>query len=597
MEKHAIISIKADDQITAILDAVEKSRADRIELSVPVGADLFHDILNLRILKHELEHHAKRLTIVTEDSEGATLAKRVGFSVASPAEGEARPTGRPAPLEARARAAAPTARRDLPLTGPASQDKAGGGESFLGSWKPRKRSEEGFVLTPSFSPSRHRPRVADIIVSAKKPAGMPSGATPLRQAEEYAVKIDKERLEKEQFPQPERLSEESREKRSRLFLVVIGVFTLAAIAALAALVKPSARLTIFPKRESAEFEMEIQGRIDAAQPDPAKALIPAERLRAEIRESREFPATGEKDLVTRAHGSLTIYNAFGSQPQGLVATTRFLSEGGKIFRTPKAVVVPGAKISEGQLVPGTITVEVVADKAGEDHNIPPGRFSIPGFSGTPKANAFYAIAESPMAGGFVGKARVVSREDIAQAENILAPIVKSRTEDDLRSKFPPNLLLIEGALNIRIAERAASPGENERADTFTYRLASFGEALLIRGEDVLTILEPQVQAHLALDRRIRQETRNITYTIREADAARGHLSFVAVFTVTTEAVIDQEGIVTSIAGMRLSNTKNFFLREPNIERVHVALRPFWARRMPKDPERITVEIGEERTKK
>ena len=62
----------------------------------------------------------------------------------------------------------------------------------------------------------------------------------------------------------------------------------------------------------------------------------------------------EKELNEKARGSLTVYNEYSSSPQTLVATTRFESPEGKIFRIEKNIVVPGAKIEEGKIIASTI---------------------------------------------------------------------------------------------------------------------------------------------------------------------------------------------------------------------------------------------------
>ena len=61
-----------------------------------------------------------------------------------------------------------------------------------------------------------------------------------------------------------------------------------------------------------------------------------------------------------------------------------------IFRIPKTVTIPGAKLESGELIPGKLEMEVTADNAGEKYNIEPSDFTIPGFKGSPKFEKFYA---------------------------------------------------------------------------------------------------------------------------------------------------------------------------------------------------------------
>jgi hypothetical protein len=49
--------------------------------------------------------------------------------------------------------------------------------------------------------------------------------------------------------------------------------------------------------------------------------------------------------------------------------------------------------------PGAIEAEVIADQAGSDFNIDPTDFKIPGFSGGPKFDKFYAKSSKSFSGG------------------------------------------------------------------------------------------------------------------------------------------------------------------------------------------------------
>ena len=93
-----------------------------------------------------------------------------------------------------------------------------------------------------------------------------------------------------------------------------------------------------------------------------------------------------------------------------------MSPDGKIFLLTKNITVPAAKISEGKIIPSSIDTDVVAEKAGADYNIAPVKlFTIPGFKGGPKYNAFYGESKDSMAEGFVGEIAYPTPADITSA--------------------------------------------------------------------------------------------------------------------------------------------------------------------------------------
>jgi hypothetical protein len=118
--------------------------------------------------------------------------------------------------------------------------------------------------------------------------------------------------------------------------------------------------------------------------------------------------SGVKKVVSKAGGEITIYNNFNNNTQKLVKNTRFESADGKIFRIVDSVTVP-AKVGNTQ---GSVNAKVTADSVGEGYNISVGKFTIPGFKGSPRYNAFYAESKKPMSGGANSEKTFFSSSDI-----------------------------------------------------------------------------------------------------------------------------------------------------------------------------------------
>ena len=378
--------------------------------------------------------------------------------------------------------------------------------------------------------------------------------------------------------------------RSAGIVAGVGALVLVFVAAVL-FIKPAAVVTVLLKEEPLEFEMDVTARTDIAAVEVAGAIVPLQRLRVEEVTTREFSSTGNRDIANKAHGRITVYNAFGVLPQPLVATTRFLSESGKIFRTPKAVLIPGGRLEEGKLMPGKLAVEVVADQAGEAYNISPSRYSIPGFVGSPRAQAFYGISEESMTGGFVGKTNVVEKKDIEEARATLIPLEKARLEQVLRAKLPSELAFIDGALQVATESADASPGEGEPGSAFTLTVRSSAEALLFREQDVLSAVEPGIAGHLGSSYTVVPDTREVSHTLKERDQKLGRMVFTTLVSLRTRPAIETSELARNLAGKKLDEVKTFFGGETRIEKADLSLRPFWARSLPQDPSRITVKIS------
>jgi hypothetical protein len=203
--------------------------------------------------------------------------------------------------------------------------------------------------------------------------------------------------------------------------------------------------------------------------------------------SNIFDATGEKSSATKkARGTITIYNDFSEASQILVATTRFLSEDGKLFRLIKNVTVPGVSIENGNRTPGKIRAEVVADSAGEEFNIEPTSFTIPGFEGSPKYDKFSARSEEKMKGGGGGESELssVSEADIEKAKEESLQEIKKQLSQKIKESVGEGNVFLEEAIEYEVLDSASFPEAGAIADNFEYQLKARAKYLTFDSSEV-----------------------------------------------------------------------------------------------------------------
>ncbi|MBI5787151.1 MAG: hypothetical protein HY446_01215 [Candidatus Niyogibacteria bacterium] len=215
----------------------------------------------------------------------------------------------------------------------------------------------------------------------------------------------------------------------------------------------------------------------------ANSDIPAEAVLFEEYAEGSAKATGEKELNDRATGLVMIYNAYSSEKQQLVARTRFSTPDGKIFRIQKAVDVPGAKVVDGKIEPSSIEVDVVAENPGQEYNIGLSDFNIPGFEGTPKYDKFYGRSKTPMTGGFIGKATVVSEKDAEELVKRLEDAVRQKLALKMQSGLPEGFFVPEGASVYEIKTDKIEPAAGRQAEEFKVGVSGKLKAFFVRKED------------------------------------------------------------------------------------------------------------------
>ncbi|MBI2637827.1 MAG: hypothetical protein HYW88_02915, partial [Candidatus Sungbacteria bacterium] len=304
--------------------------------------------------------------------------------------------------------------------------------------------------------------------------------------------------------------------------------------------------------------------------------------------SKNFEPKTKTYAESRAHGRITIYNEYSYSPQTLVAKTRFETKSsGLVFRLEKQVIVPGAKKNGTALVPSSIDVEVVADGVGENYNIDPAEFTIPGLKGTPRFEKIYAKSTDKFSGGFKGDGFIAGDAEIKTAEEAATAQVFEEAKADLMTKLPPGFIMVPGAREIRIT-RVSKPRSGEAGTAFSVTADATAGMLVFKKEDMITLLstlflKPEKNEEILTDKS------DISYTKADFDFDSRQLSYTLSGSLITAAHVDPEDVKKSLTGLSTANAEEF-LKSRAEELIGFALdvKPFWARSLPSKPEKIKV---------
>lgn len=161
--------------------------------------------------------------------------------------------------------------------------------------------------------------------------------------------------------------------------------------------------------------------------------------------STSVPATQGSYSETKAQGSVTVYNAYSTQSQKLVAGTRLVSGSGLIYRLTSSIVVPGYTKSGTAVIPGSIKTSVVAEKAGIDYNISRSDtisdFKFIAYKGTAKYSGFYARLATDISGGFSGTRTIVAPTILASTTSIIQKNLSLDLQHKLMNSIPDGYIM------------------------------------------------------------------------------------------------------------------------------------------------------------
>ncbi|MDP2650794.1 MAG: hypothetical protein Q8P04_01735, partial [bacterium] len=303
--------------------------------------------------------------------------------------------------------------------------------------------------------------------------------------------------------------------------------------------------------------------------------------------TKAYPANDKKYVERRAAGEIAIYNNFSSAPQTLVATTRFAAPDGRIYRLDNTVTVPGAESAEGKLTPSSIRAAVTADAPGEKYNLSPDvKLSIPGFEGSAKYNGFYAETKDSLSGGFVGETSLPSEEDVSlakvDAEKSLEEVIKTQFLFNL----PPEVKVLNNAYKFKITETKVNEAADEPGK---FTVTVYGEAKLVgfREPELVDVIGKGLIGKSGNDFKVEK------YELEYGDPALnadGSLNVPVKFKSVWTRVFDIDHFKREAAGKKRADLQALVFSIAGIQSGEARLWPFWVTRVPKNTDRIIVDV-------
>lgn len=349
-----------------------------------------------------------------------------------------------------------------------------------------------------------------------------------------------------------------------LFFIIANLFT-------------SASVTINPRTETINVESVLI--IKNSESESGDLMYTNKEVSQES--TKELKATGEKEVSIKSSGRIIVYNNFSDKDQPLVKQTRFESPDGKIYRIQDSITVPGQKTEDGKIVPGSIEVEVFADKAGEEYNIEPTDFTIPGFKNLPQFDGFYARSKTAMTGGFEGVRKVVNESDRQSAESSMSQELKEALVEMIKTdESTAGKVVVYDDSNF-LFESSEEPDS--------------GDNVVLRTKGTLTakIINPEIIAHKLAERHIPTFNISNDVTLHDSESLQYSLTDnnLSIFgNVVIEWVINQNTLKEQLSGKSKSEVSEIFKEFDGIDKAAVDLKPFWKRSFPDSVQDIDVVI-------
>lgn len=422
----------------------------------------------------------------------------------------------------------------------------------------------------------------------KRPAAPASQAPASQPADEGEKSIRNININRSR-PQQERIDARFVPKRPSLrptkTLWVIAGLAVVMVGGLSLFAFRKTTVTVVPRTHTIVFDNTVPFTAYPAD-TAASGTLPYSVQSFTFEDSEVVPAQGTHHVETKASGTVTVVNDYSAAPVKLLATTRFETPDGLIFRAPAQVIVPGKKGS----TPGTIQVTVVADAVGESYNVGPiAKLTLPGLRGGAMYTSVYAKSEAAFAGGFNGEqpqtapgaleaavAQIRARLD-AKYRSALGTLASSTTAlpELARVTYTDMPNTAEGDSSVRVREQVAVQVPVFATDVLANTLAqSYSADASIHDVDLVPSSD---------------------FAVTSADTASTTLGSDPIsFTLNGKAQlvwrVDSAALASALAGHDQGAFETIIGGFPFVQEAKARIEPFWASAFPKSAQNIVIVV-------
>lgn len=553
-----VIYIDIEDDITAIIGKIKSSKEKIVALVPPKRIGALQSAVNLRLLARTAENSNKRLVIVTNNKALMALSASALIPIAKN-------------LQSKPEIA------DIPALEIDDEDIIDGVQLPVGDLAKATDSAKNKAKSDSLEDD-----IEDIDIEDDRPKTLTRAKDSLNSKDSKMPKKSKDSVKIPDFSR----------FRKRLFIGIAGVILFIVFLVWANAYAPAARVIITAKTSSAPVSMSVKLGGTAAT-SVSKNVIQTVSKQLKKDSSVNFTATGQKDVGTKAVGSISVRNCDYSEGFTLPAGTQFSTDGGLVYVSTSTVAVPGFSGSSSACVlsgssSGKASVQVQASVSGDKYNGSAANYSIGSIPSDSKVDAL----GTAMTGGTSKTVTIVTADDVQSASQSLSELSTDDAKQQLIKQFTNGESVIDDSFSVSRAEAVSSPavgsevtGSAKLTSKVTYSIAAIAKS------------ELQVFLKDALAKQMtNSKTQRIYNDGVDKVALTGYSNTNGVETIniaTTGQIgpnIDQSVIKEQVKGKRFGDIQSEIGGISGVSNVEVKFSYFWVNTVPSDINKIDVEF-------
>lgn len=374
-------------------------------------------------------------------------------------------------------------------------------------------------------------------------------------------------------------------RRSRWWLWGLAAICILALGGLSLFAFRATTVSVIPKSHTVVFDETSTFTAYPAASAATGTLSYTVQI-SDLEDSEVVPSQGTTHAETKASGSIIVYNNYSASSVKLIKNTRFETPDGLVFRVPAEVLIPGKKGT----APGSVSITVVADKAGDKYNVGPiAKFTLPGLKSSPDMYAtVYAKSTTAFTGGFIGDRPAVAPGALEKALSSVRARLESKARaaggarGDSAVVFPelmrityqelPNTTEAGGGVRIHEKAHVVMPVFPAAAFAQTVAKAVSADA---EGAPIKIVAGKDFGAHTA----------NTSSAL-----GAGPVNFTLTGQAELVWEVDVEALAQALAGRDSQAFQTIVNGFSGIQEAHARIEPFWKTSFPGNAADIKVDV-------
>jgi hypothetical protein len=543
------IYIDVDDEITAIIEKVQDSSAKILALVLPKRASVFQSIVNMKLLKRTADQAKKNIVLITSEASLLPLAGAVGLHVAKTLQ------SKPAIPTAPKASDAPVSINEDDIE--ELEDKPVDPNATIGELAGPKFDEEETIEVDNDSDTP--------VVAAAAGAG-----------------VKKSLNKKLKVPNFDKF-------RTRLILGATAFVALIVFWIFASFVWPKATITIKTDTTDVTSTVSITSSPTISEIDVENKQIPGILKEYKKTDSQKAPATGQKDMGTKAKGKVTFTTQIScATPEpATIPTGTTISSGSFAFVTQEK---PNFTYTGTTGSPPNVkcswksnAVDVVADKAGDSYNLSARNYTVSGFSNV-------SAAGSAMNGGTSKIIKIVSQQDIDTIKQKVVDSFNATANQELVSQLKAEgYFPITDTFVTKEPLVVANPAVNTEAEEVTVNVTVSYTMAGAKEDGIKQILESDIKKHIDTSKQNILNTNLDKATIRiDSKKENGEVTFTLQTIAQAGVEQNEAAIKQAVKGKKKGDVQSTLQSRPGVKDVQVKTSPFWVSKVPKNDGKITL---------